>query len=250
MRVRWLVLSLLALSILVPILWTAWRGALAHFLLHDHYALLERWGGEDYFVPAFRRYRRQPPAGVEAREQFLGWVKRRVRGRFPDESILDVQLLPSGEIAFLLLRTGAPESQRVVLLDPARSDLQTAASERVDHDARSMDWWGDWVLLDGGGSMVISLAFHREGSVVRLIPSRMEVSNGPPFLWGWPRFEDIDDDGVPEVMTYGSGREPCPGCDEFLERREETWKVIDGSYQEWAVRDYWCAGGCKPDKSN
>ncbi|MBV8881884.1 MAG: hypothetical protein JO332_18135, partial [Planctomycetaceae bacterium] len=210
-------LGLLALAVLWLLLWTAYRGALACFLLNGRYALLERWGGERYFVPALRHFHAVPWRGIDSYEAIYDWVRHRMDGRFPDECIRNMSLRPSGELALLLRGTEEYEERtkdydrcRVVVVDPVRSDVQTAASEVLRHNAWRMDWWGDWVLLDGGGTLTVSLALHREGSLLRLIPSRETGHDGPPYLWGAPRFEDLDGDGIPEVLTHGSAREPCP----------------------------------------
>ena len=247
----------LILSGILFFAWEGYRGFLAILLRRGQYALLERWGGESCFFPALRHFHANPPDHYRTTREFEDWVKHRFEHRFPDQDIHDASVLPTGELALLLrrteeskARTGSQDEEcRVILVDPARSDLQVASSEPLDHNAGSMSWHGEWVLLHGGGSLIISAACHREGATVRLIPSVMEV-NGAPWLWGAPRFEDIDGDGIPEVICQGSDREPCPTCGRPMMPRQDTWKFIDGVYKEWAVKDYWCAAGCKTDKAN
>jgi hypothetical protein len=237
---------ILIFGVLGACIWEAYRGALVLLLRRGQYALLERWGGEAFYVPALRHYASHSPAGVESRNQFYEWTQHWFSHRFSDEEVRHLQILQSGELALLLRRS---DECRVVILDPDRADLLTTASERVDHNAWHMRWDGDWVFLDGGGTLTLSLAYHREGSVLRLIPTRMDVQ-GEPYFWGHSEFLDLDGDGVPEVISVGGARELCPRCGRYLIPSEEVWKLIDGGFQEWTIEDFRCPVGCKFTRSD
>jgi hypothetical protein len=256
MRIRRFILPCLALGALGLLLWEGYRGAMALFLSRGQYAWLERWGGEEFYAPALRHYAAHSPADLDSRTEFYEWMEHRFAPRFPDERVADLSILPGGELALLLRRTdecrertGLGDECRVVLLDPDRSDLLIAAGERADLNAWRMRWDGDWVLLNGGNSLTISLVCHREGAILRLIPTRME-GQGEPYFWGSSEFEDGDGDGLPQVITTGSHREPCPCCGRILMPREETWKLLDGAFRLWTVQDCWCAAGCTIPRSD
>jgi|SRR5882672_412864 len=259
MKFRRLLVVLGAVAAVVLIAWEAHRLLISVLLWRGNFSLVERWGGDSYFIPAVRRFglsrRRYPDHCDEIAE----WATRRYRARFPEQWVADLAWLPTKELVLLLRRSderpGRPlkeQEARLVILDPDQPEIPAAMSGEIDLNAWMMEiqdipaWNGQLILLHGGGTGDCAQPFLRQGKSIRLLLQGAGRDGDLYFICSaGSSLVDRDGDGIPEVEGCSGKGENCPHCGANSEGLVTVWKYVDGSYREWFERGADCGPCCE-----
>lgn len=256
---------LLSVPLIALVAWEVPRALFAFWMWKGHYALLERWGGDSYFIPAVRRLHR--PGGRDGcyDRELAEWATRRYQSRFPGEIVLDVAWLPPHQLV-LLRHQAMPEGPflhdesraTIVVLDVDRGEQLVAQSgliqdlEVCDFDIRYFPGWeGPIFKVNGLGSGENSILLRRCGnSFTEYRRKNIDGKDEPFHSWGPMTLVDIDGDGIPEVRTWLGKWTHCPHCGREDEANLVTWKLVGCSFRKWTERAESCGLNCELAWSN
>lgn len=248
--------ALLVSGILIAVALESRRGYLSFLIWRHDIVRLERWGGDECFVPAVRREYSRAGRKASCRDELSQWATRRYAARFPDDRVMDLAWLPSRELVLLLRRSpDSPipdyhENSRLVVLDLADDERVVAESEPFENNAWGFDiryfraWPGPTFLLRGQGTGESMVILRRNGSTFEAEVCKSGKTLDPLFTC-WVGLTLIDRDGVPEVRGLAGKWRNCPACGKDVQGNWVTWKKIDGVYYPWTEYGEECGLACE-----
>jgi hypothetical protein len=99
--------------------------------------------------------------------------------------------------------------------------------------------------------MDVADAFRREGRGFVPLGYRWGHDETPSFFSrGGSWLEDVDGDGIPEVLSLGERGTTCPACGRYSEYTVFAHKLFTGTYFSWTEWGQNCGPTCSVHATN